>query len=325
MDNTLYFCTVADSRFILETFTLFKSILATKNPQDTVFFWVLCLDERAVSMCKDMNMGIKTMSLKELNDTELMTTQSSRKISEFAQTSKASFVCKILPTIPSHEVITFIDSDVYYYTDPKVVLKNKEEWSILITSHWFSESKKDLEKKVGIYNSGFICFKNDTVGNKCAQDWRRDCIEWCFNRVTETGKFTDQFYLEKWVKNYTPLQISDNKGLNIGTWNIDRFPITKNLMVENNKLICYHFHGLKLYLSKNKIKAYPVTVHNKEIYSLYIKAMQEVYDMMRKIDSNFPFRFAQNPGMLRIVKQKAFKFLNISSARFSFLKPQTRG
>jgi len=302
MNPTLFYCTVADSRFILETITLFRSLLKTADTLTDISFTVLCLDERAQDICLKTDPRIKTLLLSDINDPELMATQKNRKVSEFAQTSKASLVCHLLNNMSPGAILTFIDSDIYYFSDPVVTLKDKDVWSIMITSHWFSEKKKELEKKVGIYNSGFICFKNDSVGRNCAAVWRKDCIEWCFNRVDIAGKFTDQFYLEKWPHLFKPLVVSTNKGLNVGTWNADRFKITLN-QVDGDTLVCFHFHGLKLYLDKNNIKAYPITVGNKNIYRVYIHALQEVYDEIKRYEPDFPFRFSENPGRMRVLKQ----------------------
>lgn len=314
-DRILYFCTVADARFIVDTITLFESLVRhIDDSRNTLSFTVLCLDERAVELCKKMDSRIHTVSLSELNDTELLATQSARKVSEFAQTSKASFVCYLLGKMPQDEILTFTDSDICYYSDPSVVLQDADTWSVLMTSHWFTQDKKELEEKVGIYNSGFICFKNDAVGKKCAESWRKDCIAWCFNRTGE-GRFTDQFYLEKWIREFSPLEVSTNKGLNLGTWNIDRFAITgkksgtaEEILVGGDPLVCYHFHGLKLYLRGNNIKAYPVTVHHKNIYKIYIRNMQKVYDRIRAFEPTFSFRFSPNPGILRVIKQIVFRW-----------------
>ncbi len=312
----MYFCTVADSRFILETITLFESLVRqTDDSRSALSFTVLCLDERAIEICKKTDGRIHTVSLSELNDTELLAVQSTRKISEFARTSKASLVCHLLGKMPKDEILTFIDSDICYYSDPSIVLQDKDTWSVLMTSHWFTEDKKETEKKVGIYNSGFICFKNDAIGKKCADSWREDCIAWCFDRIEE-GRFTDQFYLEKWIREFNPLKVSTNKGLNVGTWNIDRFAITKKkfltakeIFVDGEPLVCYHFHGLNLYINgKNKIKAYPATVHHKNIYEIYIKSMQEVYDRIRAFEPVFSFRFSPKPGILRVIKQIIFRW-----------------
>lgn len=329
MNQELYFCTVSDSKFVLETTALFNSLKReTQKINQTVSLTVLCLDDLSYTLYPKINNQIKVVSLKDLNDPELMQTKSSRKHGEFAQTSKASLVCYLLKKMPPNAVLSFVDSDIYYYGNPGAMLEQDKDWSVLITTHWFTEAKKLLSTKVGTYNSGFVCFKNDDTGKKYAKLWRENCIEWCFNRF-EKDKFTDQFYLEHWPKNKL-VKVSSHKGINMGTWNLHRFKISIKkkvdddiIFVDEMPLISYHFHGLKLYLNNGKIKAYPVTVHHKIIYQKFIDELQKTYNTIHAIDPSLSFRFSPHPGILRIIKQIFFRlFETITKKITSSLKQQ---
>lgn len=309
----IYFCTVADARFVLETTALYNSLAREALRFNRhLIFWVLCIDDTSMSIFKKINSNIQTISLSSLNDQELLSVKNSRKVGEFAQTSKASLVNYLLKKMAPSRILTFVDSDIYFFTDPVLTYENNTRWSVLITPHWFTGKKKGFAKKVGIYNSGLVCFRNDNDGRDCAKLWRRQCIDWCFNR-TEDGKFTDQFYLEEWVKKYDSVRVTQRKNVNVGNWSIDGLSIklkNKKIFVNNEPLVCYHFHGLMLYLNKKgRIKSYPVTVHHKGIYGIYIDELQKIYEKIHGIDASLEFRFAPNPGMLRIVKQIIFRCL----------------
>jgi len=181
IENTkqkLYFCTVADSRFILETVALYDSLeREALHFGEYINFWVLCIDDLAVETFKKINTNIQTISLSSLNDKELLSIKNSRKTGEFAQTSKSSLVIYLLEKLDSSCILTFVDSDIYFYTNPALVFEDNGDWSVLITNHWFTEKKKGFAKKVGIYNSGLISFKNNDDGKKCAELWRQQCID----------------------------------------------------------------------------------------------------------------------------------------------------
>ncbi len=313
-NQTLYFCTVSDSKFALETMALFRSLNDQAGRSGkTTSLSVLCLDDEAVKLYNKLDRNIKTVTLADLSDPELLRTRNLRKHGEFAQTSKASLVCHLLETMPQGEVLSFVDSDIYYFSNPGAMLEHDGEWSVLVTSHWFTEAEKHRAKSFGTYNSGFVCFRNDDIGRKYAALWREKCIEWCFNRVEE-GKFTDQYYLENWPQDKA-VKVSSLKGLNVGTWNLHRFKLEapdksnpKMIFVDGEPLISYHFHGLKLYLSGGKIKAYPVTVHNKEIYSEFIQELQSLYEKIHTIEPSLIFRFSEKPGVPRVMKQIIFRW-----------------
>jgi len=294
----LYFCTVSDSKFALETIALFNSLeRESVSSNHEIDFTVLCLDNEAVEIYKKINPKIKTITLENLNDTELIKTKGSRKHGEFAQTSKAPLVCYLLNKIPSEEILVFVDSDIYFYSDPISSVVDSDNWSVLITSHWFTPDKNDLAKAVGIYNSGLVYFKNDNIGKEFAKIWRKQCIDWCYARI-ENGKYTDQLYLDKWPEISERVWVSRDRGLNVGTWNL------KGL---TTPLICYHFHGLKLYFSNGKIRAYPITIHDKKIYEKYITELQTIYEKIISVGLKPTLRFSPHPGIMRIIKQKLFK------------------
>ncbi len=155
-----------------------------------------------------------------------------------------------------------------------------------------------------------VFFKNDSEATKCLEEWRAQCIKWCYLRY-ENGQIGDQGYLNDWTKKYKGVNELIDKGVNLGSWNIDNYKITtrnSTFFVDEEQLVCYHFHGLKLYFNNNKtLKAYPITVLHEQIYKICLDALQKSYDQLQKLDSAWTFGTLPDPGFLRILKQKIIK------------------
>ena len=138
--------------------------------------------------------------------------------------------------------ITYLDSDLYFFSSPKIIFDEIKNKSISIIEHRFNFITK-RQIKYGKYNVGWITFKNDNEGLKCISDWMSDCLSWCYQTV-ENERFGDQKYLDKWPKKYKNIHSITCKGANVAIWNIGNYKFSKidnQIMVDQEKLIFYHF------------------------------------------------------------------------------------
>lgn len=143
-----------------------------------------------------------------------------------------------------------IDADTYFYSDPKKIILEAKNKSIAFCRHNFVRNKKDLEKKYGIYNAGFIYFNLDNNGKFFLNRWSNLCKEWCLFKA-EDGKFSDQKYLETlYLEMKDNIEIIDNPGVNLAPWNLENKRIEKKngeLYVDENKIIFFHYHGIRTF------------------------------------------------------------------------------
>ena len=182
-----------------------------------------------------------------------------------------------------HEVdlITTFDADIHFFSDPSPIFAEMEHNSILITPHKFSGSLKKLEI-FGLYNVSFQSFKKDDVAIKCLTKWKQQCLEWCYDRL-EKNRFADQKYLDSWPADYQGVKVLENKGTGLAPWNSNNYDYKlkeKCIYVYGDKLIYYHFQGLKffndsfLFHGFVNYNSFPNRFITKHIYEPYVISLK---------------------------------------------------
>ena len=303
-----------DKNYLFRALVLYES---AKKFIPNAKFWFLCLDDETKTMLEKI--GIENtvlMTPKEMDDKDLLGTESTRTRAEFAFTAKSNWLEYLVQTkkVRLGEILIWADADIMFYSSPQSAIDRiLSEYSIAISPHYFTEKNKHRAERVGLYNAGFILFKIDSNSIKCLGEWSQQCIDWCYYRY-EDGKLGDQMYLDDWHNKYDQVYDIPDKGVNLGPWNIRNYSIKEkqygSFSIDKDPLICYHFHGLKIYLNrKGKIKAYPIGILNRKIYCQYLGALQREFEKIKAIDSNWDFEFAPKLGILRFIKQHIQRLL----------------
>ena len=243
------YCTLYDKNYLIRGLAMYESL---KTYTKKFHLYVFAFDELTEKILKEMNLqNVTVISLPEFEDDELLAVKSSRTKVEYCWTCTPSVIkyCIEKFNLPS---CTYIDADLYFYDDPKQLIEEMGDNSVLITPHWYTPIY-DQSKTSGIYCVQFLTFKNDPEGMKVLEWWRKACIEWCYARF-EDGKFGDQKYLDKWPEMFDKVHILRNKGGGVAPWNVQKYKIIENnnrlyiLDLKENQifpLIFYHFHNLK--------------------------------------------------------------------------------
>lgn len=285
-------------------------------------FWFLCMDKESEELLKKLNLKNTIFkNVEDIGDPELMAVRGTRSFAEFAYTAKTSWLRYILINggMDKEDVLMYIDSDIMFYSSAdEVIEKCKKNGSITIIHNKFSR-ERDVGAKVGYYCGGLEIFRPDEESRKCIEEYRKQCIEWCYARPDlDNGRSTDQKYLDKWPKKYKEVYILPDKGMNVASWNIKSFKIRSSgnlFFIDADPLLCYHFHGFNFYLGKgNKVVAYPMTVFHNKIFKMHIAALQTAYSEIIKADSSWEYGFSKDPGILRLFKQNLQK--TIRSIKF---------
>jgi hypothetical protein len=280
-----YFCTYFDHNYLPKGLALYSSL--QKHCGNQFKLWVLCLSSDCHAVLKDLNFpNLCPVSLTELEDHDqgLLEIKSTRTIIEYYFTCTPCFPLFLIEKNNEIDIITYLDSDLFFFSDLEPIFQEIGTNSIAIIPHRFSPERKILER-YGIYNVGWLSFRNDFNGLSCLEWYRARCLEWCFDRY-EDGKFADQRYLDSWPQRFSGVRSLEHQGANLALWNISNYSIhdiENHVFVNNQPLIFFHFQGIRLdpergYLAS--VSPNDVGPDNWEtvwsrIYAPYIQALHE--------------------------------------------------
>jgi len=212
------------------------------------------------------------------------------------------FICRYVLEKFNLDQITYLDSDIFFFKNPKDLYSFIDECNhdIFITKH----DNKKFEKKYGSFNVGWIVFFNTSNSIKCLEDWSNDCINWCFDEINN-DKFADQKYLDYWEKNYEKVFILDQYLVNVGPWNIDKI---NKLNIDN--LICYHFHNLNIYY-----KSFFIT--NISSFFIFNKLDKK---LVRKIYMQYLNSYLENKNFFGDFKTERIRGINFKNKFRRYIK-----
>lgn len=244
-----YFCTYFDSNYFMYGYTLFRSLKRT-GIDFTLF--VCSLDDAVYENLPKLNHPeIVPIRLKDIEtwDPEFAACRTNRTKVEYYFTLSPVLPLYILEKYPGIDILGYLDSDLYFFSSPERIYQALGEKSLLIVEHDLYPELKEEEKLFGKYNMAFQLYRNDAVGSACLKHWRRECIDWCYDRC-EDGKFADQKYLEEWQEKFDAVICPRNIGAGLAPWNCGMhkfdFSDEDHPRVDGVPLIYYHYQEAKI-------------------------------------------------------------------------------
>jgi SAM-dependent methyltransferase len=240
------YCTYFDANYLPRGLLMMRS-LWRHDPNAVVH--VLCLDDITVKALKGMGLpNVVPVPLTELleTDPEFASARENRSQIEWYFTATSCLVNHLMRKHPGTQRLIYLDSDLYFYASPAFLIDESREASVQIIEHRFSPHLANLVA-FGRFNVGWIAFTNSDEGLRVIADYRRNCLEWCYDRL-EGDRFGDQKYLDKWPQDYSRCCVSQVKGANVAWWNLQNAQLRRlgqRLYVGSDLLIFFHFQGIK--------------------------------------------------------------------------------
>ena len=157
---------------------------------------------------------------------------------------------EFIKQIPADDSMVYFDADMFFFDSlsrVKSVIQNSE---LVLSEHLFPKSMEGSQI-YGIYNGGFVIFRNSKKSISVLQRWNKLCIEWCELSLYQ-DKFADQKYLEQFVF-FDGVKVIRDPGINNGQYYFrenrkTRFSKSqKKFSLDNFGLICFHFHGIAIH------------------------------------------------------------------------------
>ncbi|AYV57239.1 glycosyl transferase [Leptospira kmetyi] len=269
-----YLCTLFDYNYLPLGLALYESI---RRNFGEFHLWILPMDSRTYDFFQINPFdNVTVLSLDEIESEEVLVAKRNRTWQEYCWTLSPILPSYILEKNKNIGHITYLDSDIYFYSDVKPIYDEIGNASVMIIPHRFPERLKYLEAN-GIYNVQMVYFNRDEIGMKCLYRWREQCLEWCYNRV-EDGKLGDQKYLDEWPELYENVSVLKNEQSGVALWNVENYQLqfsNGTILINEKPLIFYHFHMFKLFsgfLYGTGITSYNLKFSNlKSIYIIYLE------------------------------------------------------
>ena len=291
------FCTLYDSNYAAKGLAMYYSLV---EHCPSFHLYLFAFDDRLAAAMKAMKLShLTVITLREFEDEELLRIKPTRTAGEYCWTCSGS---TILYCLEHYDIdsCTYIDSDLYFYSDPSVLIDEMGDDDVLITGHRYTP-RYDQTAKSGKYCVQFMTFKKTENGLKVLRWWRNACLDWCYNRF-EDGKFGDQKYLDDWTTRFNGIHELQHLGGGVAPWNMQQYTFRKDgkklvgTEIATGKefpVVFFHFHALNCY-KKWIIREfqmtgceYDLTRNVRELlYDGYINMQKECYLTIRGIDRN---------------------------------------
>lgn len=323
----LNFCTLFDINFATQGIAMYESL---KKHCEKFHLYIFAFCDKSYELLTKLNLeNVTVISLNEFEDEDLLRVKPTRTTAEYCWTCSSSTIRYCLDTF-NLEDCTYIDADLYFYSNPKVLIDEMGDKSVLITEHRYTP-EFDQTKTSGKYCVQFITFKNDEKGREVLNWWRNSCIDWCYSRF-EDGKFGDQKYLDDWTTRFDCVHVLEHIGGGVAPWNIHQYRIIKSknklFVLENNtekpaELVFYHFHAIKVQkngkIDIERYKMYNVgALNQKLIYGPYLKKLFKLSKRLKKTSNSIIIV----TGIPNSIKGQFKKFRkSIIEVRFSSKNP----
>lgn len=247
---TTILCTLYNSLYLDKGLVLYDSLCECARDFK---LYVLCMDDKCFDVLTRMNQAnhipVRLADF-ESGDGELQEAKTNRSVGEYCWTCSSSFIRYIFKHY-GEENCTYIDADMFFYNDPKVLIDEMLEAgkSVLVVPHRFPEKNKEMAQKVGSYCVEFNTFLNTPESLDVLEYWRTRCLECCSN-LGDGIHWGDQKYLDELVEKFENVHVCKNYGAGIAPWNLSLYKSVGNgklVFVEDN-VVCaavfYHYQGI---------------------------------------------------------------------------------
>ncbi len=290
------YCTLFDSNYLTRGLAMYESL---KQYSADFHLYIFAFDDKSLNLLQKLDLECVTViTLKEFEDEVLLKVKEDRSAGEYCWTCTPSTIKYCIEKYHLSSC-TYLDADLYFYSDPSVLIEEMGKKSVLITPHRYTP-EYDQSVTSGIYCVQFMTFKNDVKGMRVLNWWRDACNAWCYAKC-EDGKFGDQKYLDDWTERFEGIHVLQHKGGGVAPWNVQQYRCMKKNshyvgeVIEDHEhfeCVFYHFHALK-FLNRNTVDLGPYHLNKiirQTIYKPYIEHLFRIAEMIESYGMSVSFK-----------------------------------
>ncbi|OLS34755.1 glycosyltransferase [Bacillus sp. MRMR6] len=287
------FCLVLTKTRLYQGLALIQSLNKVMGEDYCIF--IHCIDHESFTFFKKNKPKNCHVVPEKKFPKEILLLRKERQIHEYCWTMKPVLCEYILKKYRNVKRVTYLDSDLYFWENPRQIFENQPDCSVLLSieekylPNLNTAVLRNRIKMTGLYNSGFISFKQDEMGLKAVKWWKEKCLETC-KISTKEGLFGDQKYLDELPALFQKVCAIKTAGVNVGPWNYLKYQFSTHndmIFIDHHLLIFYHFSGIRVTAKDNIQSVYQANWNLPLVYELYKKALNVVVDEVEKMDPSF--------------------------------------
>ncbi len=303
----LNFCTLFNTNYLARGLALYESL---DKVCQAFHLYVFAFDDNCYNYLTNHPLPhLTAISLKDFESPSLLTVKPTRSMAEYCWTSTPFTILYCLQKYALKDC-TYLDADMIFYNDPKVLIDEMGSKSVLISEHRYPKMY-DQAWYSGIYCVQFMCFKNNDAGLKVLNWWKDRCLEWCYGRL-EDGKFGDQKYLDDWTTRFDCVHVMQHRGGSVAPWNLISYKFLSTLplkLMEKKTgllydVIFFHFHGVQFFTDDKFSLAgplYEISGNIKKLY--YYPYINRLISIAASISLNANGALKAAPSKQKVLKQ----------------------
>ena len=187
--------------------------------------------------------------------------------------------CVRLLEEPGCQKVFYFDPDIAVFNSMTPVEDLLNEYSIVLTPHQTDPDPRDRRIAIrdneitsldyGVFNLGFVAFRNDAEGRRFALWWDDRLTDWCHDRL-DIGLFVDQKWCNLVPCFFDNVKVLRDPGYNVASWNLSqrtmRYDEDGNALINNVPLRFYHFTKLG---PVGDVMTQRYALDNVEVYELW--------------------------------------------------------
>ncbi len=257
------------------------------------------MDERCVDLLHEVAPPTsRVVSIRALETPQLRAVKPVRNAGEYCWTCKPTLIRHVLDAAPEAEAATYLDSDLFFYAHPSLMLDELRAGSVLITAHRFPSRQEWMTGRNGRFNAGWLSFRRDRDALRVLDWWHAKCIEWCY-AVHEPHRYGDQKYLDDWPERFAGVRVLQRAEVYLAPWNVGAHALEARdggVWVDGRAPLCaFHFQGLKVHAPDRFTLAVDERLRAEAralVFAPYLEALQAAMGRVWAVDPQFSAGFA---------------------------------
>ncbi len=284
------FTTVVSSHYLYKFLVMYKSL---KHHCSDFTLFIMCVEDEVYKILEDMKLlDVILLKPKNIEIKELKSAKMNRIYLEYCWLLKSVTLNYVMENFKDADFYAHLDADLCFFGDPQAIFNEKKDTSLFLVDHNNSAKFLHTYESSGRFNTGFVGCKNDTTARRAIKWWQERCFESCSSSPDiEKGIFGDQRYVEKWQTLFGNTHIIQNKGVNVAVWNIENYKVSlvdKDVFVDDNKLIFYHFSGFCILSETEFSLTYFYPIENEPLNFIYLPYILLLNKAIKTVKHQYP-------------------------------------